>query len=330
MDNIQAVRQEYILREKDQKDRVSFFRSQLILLNSRKKFGLLYCLATVAGLFCVPGIADVMGSETEIHILIQKTLPLPLITFLIAVGMYILNDLIDVDLDKVNSKNRPIPSGRVSKKQAKSFVILTNGIAIALLIATFNPVSMLLVIPMMLIGIAYSAPKIALMNRFLIKNISIASFYMLGAVLGMTSSYGIDFVDNDPIVPLHIIAIFGIMIFAGSILNDLGDIPGDKAAGRRTVPIVFGKGNTVKMLVILLVSMPSISWILYGVVVETNKISMLTPITVSIVASLGLLRMSKLHDRFEDVQQVRKQHKKWFPLHMVLQFGLVIGALLPL
>src|SRR5687767_8590851 len=137
----------------------SFFRSQLILFNSRKKYGLLYSVATTAGLFCIPGILNVVGSETEIQLLIQRIVPAPFITLMIAVGMYILNDLVDADLDKTSLKNRPIPSGRVSKKQAWAFILLTNGAALGILISTFAIDSIIFVIPMMLIGILYSTPK---------------------------------------------------------------------------------------------------------------------------------------------------------------------------
>jgi geranylgeranylglycerol-phosphate geranylgeranyltransferase len=313
----------------------SFFRSQFILFNSRKRHGLLYSVATAAGLFCIPGILGAMGSETEIQLLIQRTIPLPFITLMIAVGMYILNDLVDADVDKVNSKNRPIPSGRVSKKQAWSFILLTNGAAVGMLILTLTLASVILVVPMILIGILYSIPKrIAFMNRFMLKNIAIASFYMLCTMLGMTSSYGIELAINNPIVPIHTMAISGIMIFVGSTINDLGDIKGDKAAGRRTIPIILGGENTTKMLIILLASMPALSWILYGTSVEhTTTMSMMmtaTPIAVTIVASLALLRMANIRKVFRDVKLMRLQHKKWFPLYLILQSGFVVGSFLPL
>ena len=93
---------------------------------------------------------------------------------------------------------------------------------------------------MILIGIFYSTPKrIALMNRFMLKNVAIASFYMMCTMLGMTSSYGIELAINNPIAPVQTMAISGIMIFVGSTINDLGDIKGDKAAGRRTIPIIL-------------------------------------------------------------------------------------------
>jgi 4-hydroxybenzoate polyprenyltransferase len=311
----------------------SFFLSQVILFNSRKRHGLLYSVATAAGLFCIPGILSVMGSETEIQLLIQRTIPLPFITLMITIGMFILNDLVDVDLDKANLKNRPIPSGLVSKKQAWSFIILTNGTALGMLmIITLDLASIVLVVLMMLIGILYSTSKIALMNRFVLKNIAIALFYMLCTMLGLTSSYGIDLAINNPIVPIHTMAMSGIMIFVGSIVNDLGDTKGDKAVGRHTIPIVLGGKNTINMLIILVASMPAISWIVYGTFVEhdTMSMSIMTPIVVTILASLALFRMTNIQKVFEDMELMRKQHKKWFPLYMVLQSGLVVGALLPL
>jgi geranylgeranylglycerol-phosphate geranylgeranyltransferase len=311
----------------------SFFRSQLILFNSRKKHGLLYSVATAAGLFCIPGILGVMGSEAEIQLLIQRTIPLPFITLMITVGMFILNDLVDVDLDKANSKNRPISSGLVSKKQAWSFIILTNGAAVGMLtlIVTLNLASTILVVPMILIGILYSMPKkIALMNRFLLKNIAISLFYMLCIMLGINSSYGIELAINNPVGPIHIMAISGIMIFVGSIINDLGDTKGDRAAGRRTIPIVLGGEKTIKMSILLLGSMPVISWMLYGTFLGHDTISMMTPIAVTIVASIALFRMTSIWKVFESMKLMREQHKKWFPLYIVLQVGIVVGSNLPL
>jgi 4-hydroxybenzoate polyprenyltransferase len=307
--------------------RASFARSQLILFQSRKKFGLLYSLATVAGLFCVPGVLNAMGSETSVTALVQRVAPLPLVSLLAAVGMYILNDLVDADLDRANGKKRPIPSGRVSKGQAASFIMITNGMAVALSIITFNPASMIIIVPMLAIGILYSAPKIALMNRFVIKNAAIALFYMLCALLGITSSYGIDLATGSPVAPVHAMTVFGIMIFVGSIVNDLGDVKGDRAEGRRTVPVVLGAGKTISIMMIMLASMPVISWMLYLLSPGT---SVATPSAVSILVLLALLRMREMRKGLEtmNAEFMRRQHKKWFPLHMVLQSGLVIGALL--
>jgi geranylgeranylglycerol-phosphate geranylgeranyltransferase len=305
---------------------VAFVRSQLILFNSRKKFGLLYCLATLAGVFCVPGVINAISSEAEILQVIRGILPLPFVSLLVSVGMYILNDLVDANLDRTNAKDRPIPSGRVSKRQAWAFIVLTNGIGIMLAAGTSNLASFVLVVPMLLIGILYSAPKVALMKRFVIKNMVIAVFYMLCVLLGVTSSYGIESAISKPVVPIHAMVVFGIMIFVGSIVNDLGDVKGDKAAGRRTIPIVLGGKSTLSMLIILLICIPAVSWTLY--VLAAGAGSIVTAIATSFVAGLALARMTRISKVLQDAESVRRQHKKWFPLHMVLQTSFVIGAIL--
>jgi hypothetical protein len=39
--------------------------------------------------------------------------------------------------------------------------------------------------------------------------------------------------------------------------------------------------------------------------------------------------MAKINKVFEDMKLMREQHKKWFPLYMVLQLGTVIGSFVP-
>ena len=96
-------------------------RSQVILFNSRKKWGLLFALATISGMFCLPTTLDqiqngkVGSFDNGVNVLINSVLPLS--TLLIITGMYVLNDLFDADLDRVNGKtNRPIPSQRDRQK----------------------------------------------------------------------------------------------------------------------------------------------------------------------------------------------------------------------
>ncbi len=79
-------------------------------------------------------------------------------------------------------------------------------------------------------------------------------------------------------------------------------------------------------------SMPAVSWMLYATftVKHESLNTMMTPIAVTIVTLLALLRMANIRKVFEDMKLMREQHKKWFPLYMVLQLGMVVGPLLPL
>jgi geranylgeranylglycerol-phosphate geranylgeranyltransferase len=119
----------------------SFAVSQLLLLQSRKRWGIMYMLATLSGLFIpIGGIfaaVGVHGGDSILMTLLRIT-PLPAATFLIITGMYVLNDLVDADLDSANGKKRPIPSGQVTKAQARIFVIITNAASLTLVLITFN------------------------------------------------------------------------------------------------------------------------------------------------------------------------------------------------
>ena len=86
----------------------SFLLSQVILLQSRKKWGIIFSLATVTGILCTNPAIFIMGifdasqrgqeGEVVIWIFVSKgSLLLPLATFLTIVGMYVLNDLFDVE-----------------------------------------------------------------------------------------------------------------------------------------------------------------------------------------------------------------------------------------
>jgi len=317
-------------KQSDQsKSRVGLLKSQVILLQSRKKWGMLYSLATLTGLLFMPGLIGGASQEYGIVPILENAISMPMISFLITVGMFVLNDLVDSDLDKANGKKRPIPSGLVSKRQTWTFILLTNGAAIVLAFITFNPASVLIVTAMLVIGIMYSAPKIALMKRFMIKTVTIAIYYSLCALLGVISMYGMDFVTDSPIMLIQCLSMLGIMIFISSTLNDLGDVEGDRKAGRRTVPIVLGKDHTLRLSMILAICMVPVTWALYGLALAVgDQRNIATVILTSIFAYVIASKMAKMRRALGDVESIRKHHKKLFPLNLVLQCSLVAGGLL--
>lgn len=306
----------------------SFARSQLILFQSRKKFAFLYCLATVTGLFCLPGVVDALLSpDHEFLVIVQMTLTLPIASLLATVGIYIMNDLVDVDLDKANGKNRPLSSGLVSKKQGWAFVLSTFVAAVLLTMITFRPISLIIMVLMLAIGIAYSAPKIALMKRFVIKTVSIAIFYILCALLGLTSAFNLDLALQNPLLVANVLLTLAIMVFVSSTLNDMGDIWGDKDAGRRTIPIVIGEDYTIKLTIILATAILVETWGFYGAVLimgDRNPVTPVTSVTTSVIALIVLMTLRKMRKAIKNPEFVRSQHKKLFPLQLAIHASLIV------
>ena len=310
--------------EKSRKSHCSFARSQIVLFQSRKKFAFLYCLSTITGLFCIPGVLDALFSPNpEFLVIMQMTLPLPLASLLTTAGTYIMNDLVDVNLDRANGKKRPLSSGRVSKKQAKIFVSCTFLAAVLLILLTFRPISLIIILSMLAIGIAYSAPKIALMKRFVIKTVSIVVFYVLCALLGLTSAYNLELALENPVLVANVLLTLAIMVFISSTLNDMGDVGGDRDAGRRTIPMVIGNDNTINLTMVLSAIILVETWAFYGAAMIFGDGNPVTPITTSIIALIILMTSRNMRKMIHNPEFVRSQHKKLFPLQMAIHLSLI-------
>ena len=333
----------------EEKSRASLALSQLVLLQSRKRWGVMYMLATVSGLFVpiagvFPSIED-HGVNSFLTTLLLKSAPVLAATFFIITGMYVLNDLVDADLDKSSGKKRPISSGQVTKAQALIFVIATNAAGIILALITFNLPSIIIALTIVGIGLMYSVPKICLKDRFVLKTASIAAASMLCLMLGSSYAFnnsGMIHTNNNynnnnynyigdalssPILICTYAALMsGSIIFITSLLNDLGDVEGDTAFGRRTIPVVIGKKNTVILTIIIAASMIVISWVSFYML-PTN-IGLICPILVSLVASMASIKMAEILNHLSDHEFIRKQHKKSMSWHLMLQSALIVGALL--
>ena len=326
----------------EEKTRASLAFSQLALLKSRKRWGIMYMLATVSGLFVpiagvFPSIED-HGVNSFLTTLLLKSAPLFAATFLIITGAFVLNDLVDADLDKSSGKKRPISSGQVTKAQARIFVIATNAAGMILALITFNLLSITIALTIVGIGLMYSLPKICLKDRFVLKTASIFAASMLCLMLGSSYAFNnsgtihnnynyVSSALNSPILICTYAALMsGSLIVITSLLNDLGDVEADKAFGRRTIPVIIGKKNTVILTIIIATTMIVISWVSFYML-PTN-IGLIYPILVSIVASMAAIKMAEVLKHLSDHEFIRKQHKKSVAWHLVLQSALIVGALL--
>jgi geranylgeranylglycerol-phosphate geranylgeranyltransferase len=321
------------------RNRTSFLLSQLVLLESRRRWGIMYTLATISGLFVPMGgfFTSTEGQGVSWMTIALDSGALFVATFLIITGMYVLNDLVDADLDGASGKKRPISSGQVSKAQARMFVIMTSAAGIIFAVTTFNPSNVIIMFIIIGIGLMYSAPKISLKDRFVMKTVAIAATSMLCLMLG--GSYAFNNSDTIPHHHNYIIALnssilvctyaalmSGSIIFITSLLNDLGDAEGDRAFGRRTIPIVIGKKNTVILTIIIAATMTFISWITFYSL--PNNIGLINPILISLVTSIIAIKMAKISKHLSDDNFIRQEHKKSMRWHLMLQSALIVGGLL--
>jgi len=165
-------------------------------------------------------------------------------TLLSALGCNIcitgLNQIIDVELDKINKPNLPIASGELDIETAKKIVFIAGMIAL-IVSALLHWVLFLLILVILLLGIAYSVPPIQFKKHHLPAALSITIVRGVLVNIGMAVHFaGLihgNFVIQPVIFPLTIfISAFSLAI---AWYKDLPDRAGDAHFGYKTFPLLY-------------------------------------------------------------------------------------------
>jgi len=158
-----------------------------------------------------------------------------------------LNQIYDLEIDAVNKPKRPLPSGRLSHRDAWIFTIISYIVAIVL--AWFvQPAGrhecFWIVVAATLITILYSVPPFRTKRLGIWANITIAiPRGVLLKVAGWSSVKTIVGVE-----PWYIGAIFGLFLLGASTTKDFADMDGDARGGCRTLPIIYGVTRAAWMI----------------------------------------------------------------------------------
>ncbi len=158
-----------------------------------------------------------------------------------------LNQIYDLEIDRVNKPRRPLPSGRLTMREAWAFTWITYAIALLLawLIAPAGRHECFrIVVVATIITFLYSAPPFRTKRLGIWANVTIAiPRGVLLKVAGWTSvktALGVE--------PWYIGAIFGLFLLGASTTKDFADMEGDARGGCRTLPIQYGVRRAAWMI----------------------------------------------------------------------------------
>jgi len=159
---------------------------------------------------------------------------------LVAAAGNIINDYYDFKIDKINRPSRPIPSGRLSKKEALILFIIL--IIIALLISyliSFEAVIIVSSTIVLLFYYSYYFKGVPLIGNIIIACCTAFVFIYGGIVVGNFKA---------SLIP----ALFAFLInLIREILKDVEDLEGDEKNQISTFPIKFGLPLTKKAISVL-------------------------------------------------------------------------------
>jgi geranylgeranylglycerol-phosphate geranylgeranyltransferase len=166
-------------------------------------------------------------------------------TLLIMSSSMVLNDLYDIDVDKINNSNRPLVTGKISINEAKLFVFTLLGLTQFLSILFLNK-NLNFIIQLSILNIIIYTP--ILKKITFIKNISCAFLISFSPIFsGLAAN-----INNNKNNNNKILYILSGIIFLGSlsceILYDIRDKDGDEKNNIITIPVKYGNEISLNII----------------------------------------------------------------------------------
>lgn len=158
--------------------------------------------------------------------------------FLISATSLILNDYFDLESDRINAPERPLPSGVVTEREVVflSCVVTALGFLAGALLSFW---ALLVVILTWAVGFLYNW-------RF--KKTGLPGNLMVSFSVGMTFIFGGIAVGKPFEVSVWFFGMLALLINLGEeIAADAMDVDGDRKAGSRSLPVMMGRENAIRI-----------------------------------------------------------------------------------
>lgn len=277
----------------------------LVLVRMRKVFvwPWIGIVATLTGSRCSPPIVPTVLAAASL--------------FLIAISVYIYNDVTDLEMDRLNptKRDRPLPSGRVTVKEAMNIVYVCGlaGLALSLLV---NVPTFLLCATFMALYLFYSDPRVRLKRRFILKEGTIAAGNLLSSLIGGTAIGSV----SPSIVFLGLF--LSAYAFVGAPIDEISDIVEDEKFGCRTIPMVIRWKRLVQLfmgfLLVVMFTMP--------LTYRHLGFNTLFPIIVVLSSGLSMVLLFPLLKKAEaekmlSVRELMPLYIPWITTHVAVILG---------
>lgn len=232
-------------------------------------------------------------------------------------SLNLLNDIIDLKIDKELKPERILPQGTVSVPKAYIFfAILTVICLICALGLNLFIVAIFLI--MYLIGVFYS---LFFQNIPLVKNFVVAlsiSMAILVGYLSLIVNLNVSFTGK--IMVIFILSLFS--IFSFELQKDINDVEVDKKFNKRTFPVIFGKKRSSIYIYVIYWLLASIFWLyIVFLLPSTNFYFVITLIGIQLYLLISV-RHIVFDQSFEVLEKARIRIYALFAITLVFLFYL--------
>jgi geranylgeranylglycerol-phosphate geranylgeranyltransferase len=149
---------------------------------------------------------------------------------LIMAGANTINDVFDIEIDRINQPNRPLVLGKLSAEQARSIAWWEFGIGVSLSVfINWLALAVSLLVSFLIVFYSYKLKRLPLIGNF---TVSLAT--------AMAFIYGGIAVDRVRLTLVPAVLAF-LYHFGREIIKDIQDMKGDQHDNARTLPLVYGE-----------------------------------------------------------------------------------------
>jgi len=243
-------------------------------------------------------------------------------------GNNALNQIYDLEIDRINKPKRPLPSERLTVAQVWWFTNVTYAVALVLawLVAPAGRHECFWLVAVAVVcTYIYSVPPMRTKRLGIWANVTIA--IPRGVLLKVAGWSSVKTIAG--LEPWYIGAIFGLFLLGATTTKDFADMDGDRRGGCRTLPIQYGVRRAAWMISpsfvvpFLMINAGAAARILTGSFV-------LLQILGALMAAYGLYVLYLMLRRPEDLA-VEENHVSWahmYRMMFVAQIGFALAYLL--
>jgi geranylgeranylglycerol-phosphate geranylgeranyltransferase len=242
-------------------------------------------------------------------------------TLLIMSNSMILNDLNDIEIDKINNPTRVLVTGEIKKNEAIFIIFGLFGLTEFLNINYLSE-NLQLIINLAITIILIYTP--ILKKILIIKNIACAFLVSFAVFVGGISATN-SVISTNP--NFNLLSIIQSVIFYGSLCNeiilDIRDYEGDKINNIKTIPVVFGKkfAWVVTMITIYLNIISNSSSLIFLYNIETGYFLVL--LFIPLLTNLYKIKINTFSE--ESIIFYMKESTK--SLFFILLYFCIIGII---
>ena len=192
--------------------------------------------------------AIVAGGIDPLYNLIMASLSAALIT----IGANVINDVFDIEIDRINKPHRPLPAEKITKIEALVYFGVVY--ILALIIAAMVSLEIFMVaifFSLLLILYSYKLKRVILAGNFVVSLATAAAFVYGGMAV-------------DRIEGTVFPALFAFFYhFGREIIKDLQDVEGDQAIGAYTYAVRYGTKASLTLTTIIFIFLGLLTLIPY-------------------------------------------------------------------